>query len=231
MSLTGSDGSVQTAKGLKAGSAVSICNELRTQAASDGQPWDQLCMTNNGVTLRVLSPNDYISIVPNGFSSYWTNYVNSVWSQYTSNTLTVNTQAAAGSLACRVSGSTLTCAGDNRGYAKPVAKDIFGCNSGPFLIQGSDNDAHRGVVPRLCAAFERSTLLLSGGNVQPNLKSTSYYTVNPTNHYSRITHKYEVDGRGYTFSYDDVNPSGENQSGLLSTANPTVLAITVGGPL
>jgi len=230
MSLLATDGSMQTAKGLRAGSITNICNELNQQAASDRQPWDQLCMTSStGAPLRVLSPNDYISIVPNGFRSYYTNYVNSVWTKYTANALTINTQSAAGKVNCKVVGGYLKCANDNRSYAKPTAKDIFGCNSGPFLISGSDNNVHRAVVPRLCAAFERTTLLLTGGTVQPNLKSFYYYAVSPTNHFSRIVHKYEIDGKGYTFSYDDVNPSGENQAGLVSTGSPALLSIIVGG--
>jgi hypothetical protein len=231
MSLTSSDGSIQTAKGLVANAVSSVCNDLKAQAASDGQPWDQLCeVSSSGTPLRVLAPIDYISITPNAFSSYWTNYVDQVWSRYTSSALTIDTQAGAGKVSCQVSGGVLQCAGDNRSYAKPTATDIFGCNSGPFAIQGSDNDVHRAVVPRLCAAFNRSTLLLNGGNVQPSLPSTSYYTTSPTNHYSRVVHKYEVAGTGYAFSYDDVNPSGENQSGAVSSGNPTVLAFTVGGP-
>lgn len=231
MTLTGSDGSVQNAKGLAAGAISSICNDLDDQASSDGQPWDQLCMTtSSGTPLRVLSPNDYISIEKDGFGSYWTSYIDTVWSQYASSELTLDTQAAAGKVSCQTSGDVLNCAGDNRSYAKPTAKDIFGCNSGPFLIIETDNDVHRAVVPRLCAAFDRSTLMISGGNIQPGLLAASYYTVSPTDHYSRIVHKYEVDGKGYTFSYDDVNPDGENQSGLVSTADPTLLSITVGGP-
>jgi len=35
--------------------------------------------------------------------------------------------------------------------------------------------------------------------------------------------------KGYAFSYDDVNPSGEDHSGTVSTRGPLVLAIRVGG--
>ena len=231
MSLTSGDGSIQSAKGLATNAVSSVCSDLKAQAALDGQPWDQLCeVDSSGTPLRVLAPIDYTSINSNAFGSYWTEYVDRVWSQYTSSPLTIDTQAAAGKVNCQVSGNVLQCAGDNRNYAKPTATDIFGCNSGPFAIQSADNDVHRAVVPRLCAAFNRSTLLLGGGNVQPSLSSTSYYTTSPTNHYSRVVHKYEVAGTGYAFSYDDVNPSGENQSGAVSSGNPTVLSIVVGGP-
>jgi hypothetical protein len=35
---------------------------------------------------------------------------------------------------------------------------------GPFELEASDNAVHQAVVPRLCAAINRSTLLLGGGN-------------------------------------------------------------------
>ena len=231
MSLAGSAGA-QTAQGLPATAVGSICNDLKTQAASDGQPWDQLCVSDSsGNPLRIIAPPDYTSINTNAFSSYWTDYVNQVWQQYSSQPLTINTQAAAGDVNCTVSGGTLNCDGDNRGYAQPVAADIWGCNSGPFAIESGDNAVHYAVVPRLCAAFNRATLLLNGGNVQPSLDSSSYYTTAPTNYYSEIVHKYEVDGRGYAFSYDDVSPDGAaNASGELTDAAPQSMTITVGGP-
>ncbi|KAK5633561.1 hypothetical protein RRF57_009275 [Xylaria bambusicola] len=148
---------------------------------------------------------------------------------YSNEDLSINTQTGAGTVACRVSNNQLNCAGDNRAYPKPTIADIWGCNSGPFAIIGSDNDVHRAVVPRLCAAFYRSTLLLDGGNVQPSLPASSYYTVSPTSHYARLVHQYEVNGLGYAFSYDDVNPAGENAAGTVSGNNPTVLKVTVGG--
>lgn len=231
MSLTSSDGSVQSAKGLAANAVASVCSDLKTQAAKDGYPWDQLCqVSSSGTALRALAPIDYISITPDAFHYYWTAWIKQVWAQYTKTPLTIDTQAAAGKVSCQVSGGLMSCTGDSRTYARPLAADIFGCNSGPFAIQASDNDVHRAVVPRLCAAINRATLLLSGGNVQPSLPSSKYYTTSPTNHYSRIVHAYEAGGTGYAFSYDDVNPDGENQSGAVSSSTTTVLSITVGGP-
>lgn len=229
--VQGSDGT-QTALGVSANALSSICNALAAQASSDGQPWNELCLTDSGGNvLRVIAPYDYISLYPDAFDSYWTSYVSEVWSQYETTPLTIDTQASAGLVNCSVSSGTLTCAGDNRGYAQPVASDIFGCNSGPFAIQSTDNGVHQAVVPRLCAAFDRSTLLLSGGNIQPSLESSYYYTSSPTNYYSKIVHEYEADGKGYAFAYDDVTPDGgPNASGLLSDPNPSLLAITVGGP-
>ncbi|KAJ5815703.1 hypothetical protein N7474_007480 [Penicillium riverlandense] len=229
--VQGSDGT-QTALGVSANALSSICSDLTAQASSDGQPWNELCMTDSGGNvLRVIAPYDYISLNPDAFDSYWTSYISQVWSQYETTPLTIDTQTAAGLVNCTVSGDTLTCAGDNRGYEQPAASDIFGCNSGPFAIESSDNDVHRAVVPRLCAAFDRSSFLVTGGNVQPSGDSSSYYTTTPTNYYSKIVHQYEVDGRGYAFAYDDVTPDGApNASGLINDPNPTLLTITVGGP-
>ena len=227
--LTGG-GSTQSAPGVQANAVSQICNELIAQASADGQPWDSLCVldTNNN-PLRVLAPFDYLSLDSSAFSNYFTDYINQVWSTYSSKPLTIDTQAAAGDVTCTVTDGTLNCEGDNRGYAQPSAGDIFGCNSGPFAIEASDNDVHRAVVPRLCAAFDRTTLLVSGGNVQPGVSSSEYYTTSPTNYYSKFVHQYEVNDLGYAFAYDDVNPAGENQAGVVTDSSPQRLTIIVGG--
>ena len=234
MSLINTAGAVNTAQGVDINSIEDICEALDAQTCVDNQPWNELCVTDSsGYALRVLSPFQYQSINNTAFSTYWTSYINSVWSYYTTNTLTIDTQAAAGKVACTVSPSTnlLTCAGDNRGYAQPTAADIYGCNSGPFAIMGGDNAVHYAVVPRLCAAFHRSTFLVNGGNVQPSLGANSFYTQSPTNYYSKFVHEHEIDGRGYAFPYDDVTASGAgDSSGLLADPNPAVLKVVVGGP-
>ncbi|KAI0116183.1 glycoside hydrolase family 64 protein [Hypoxylon sp. NC0597] len=230
MTLTLGSGETQTVKGLQQNAVSAICQELKQQASADGQPWDKLCVTDSaGNPLRILSPNIYASIDPTAFSSYYDSYIDQVWEKYANEDLTIDTQAAAGKVACRTSGNQLTCDGDNRGYPKPTVIDIWGCNSGPFSIQGTDNDVHRAVVPRLCAAFYRTTLLIDGGNVQPGPSRDSYYTNSPTSHYSRIVHKYETDGKGYAFSYDDVNPGGENEAGVVAGLSPQTLQLEVGG--
>lgn len=233
MSLTCSDNSVQEALGLQTSAVASICSDLAAQAAVDGQPWDDLCVTGTtGQPLRVLNPTDYLALNPSAFQNYWDGYIDAVWSYYSTNTLTIDTQSSYGQVACSVSGATLSCAGDNRAYAKPTAADIFGCNTGPFSILSSDNDVHLAVVPRLCAAFDRSTFLVSGGNVQPSVQSDMYYTDATTNWYAKIVHKYEVDTRGYAFAYDDVTPTGAaSAAGVVAAGDATLLTITVGGGL
>ncbi|KAI1413331.1 glycoside hydrolase family 64 protein [Hypoxylon sp. FL1857] len=230
MTLTLGSGETQTVKGLQQDAVATICQELKDQATADSQPWDKLCVTDSaGNPLRILSPNLYASIDATAFSTYYDSYIDQVWQKYASEDLTIDTQAAAGKVACRTNGDQLTCDGDNRGYPKPTVIDIWGCNSGPFSIQGDDNDVHRAVVPRLCAAFYRTTLLIDGGNVQPGPSADTYYSTDPTSHYSRIVHKHELDGKGYAFSYDDVNPDGGNAAGVVSGVSPQTLQLTVGG--
>ncbi|KAH7115562.1 hypothetical protein EDB81DRAFT_669104 [Dactylonectria macrodidyma] len=230
--LTVTDGTTQSAAGLEADSVINICNDLVTQTGADGYPWSSMCLANTtGTPIRVLSPGNFYYLNADAFAKYWHSYVDQVWAQYTTSILTINTQTDYRDVSCTVSGDELVCNGDNRGYVKPSANDIWGCNTGPFAIMDGDNTIHKAVVPRLCAAFARSTLLLDGGNVQPSLNSASYYTIDPTNHYSRVIHQYEVDGKGYAFPYDDVNPDGnENASGIVSSGNVANLTIYIGAP-
>ncbi|KAK3075932.1 hypothetical protein LTR53_000361 [Teratosphaeriaceae sp. CCFEE 6253] len=232
MSLVSGDGSTQSAEGLRPNAVATLCSLLAAQSAKDGQPWGDLCQVDaSGKPLRVIAPIDYVASNPKAFADYFTSYIDQVWTQYSSKALTIDTQAAAGKVACTVKNGLLTCAGDNRGYAKPSPSDIFGCNSGPFAIAASDNGVHRAVVPRLCAAFNRATLMMPGGDSTPGLASSHYYQGAPTNWYSAFVHQNEVDGKGYAFSYDDVNPDGDvNQSGVVADANPQVLTVIVGGP-
>ena len=221
----------RTVSGLTANAVSSICSDLSAQSAADGRKWSSLCVANTaGKPLRVLAPIHYSETNAAAFADYWTAYVNQVWSTYTSKPLTIDTQGAPGVINCQVTGSQLTCPGDNRGYSKPTATDIWGCNSGPFGQLGGDNAVHLAVIPRLCAAFHRSTFLIPGGNKQPSVPSSQYYTTNPADHYSRIVHKYEVNNIGYAFSYDDVAPAGgADQSGTLHEETPTLLTLYVGG--
>lgn len=233
MKLDTESGEEQVVMGLPSDAVGLICDDLASQSSSDGQSWGDLCVKgDDGTTIRALAPTDYIGRDSDAFKGYWDDYVDEVWDLYSSSPLIIDTQMGAGEVSCKASnGTTLTCDGDNRGYEKPTAEDIWGCNSGPFEVQKADNDIHKAVVPRLCAAFVRTTLLLEGGDVQPSLGHESYYTEDPTNHYSRIVHEHEIDGKGYTFAYDDVNPEGENAAGAVAAGDPKLLTVTIGGPM
>jgi hypothetical protein len=232
----------QSVLGTPANAATRLCNSLVAQANRDGQPWDQLCVrgTANNELIRVLAPSNLISQRPSAFNLYFSRYINNVWAKFAKENLIIDTQTTAGNVTCRVinNNNYLQCVGDNRPYAKPVAADIFGCNSGPFFVQPGDNAIHAAVVPRLCAAFNRATFFLTGGNVQPGLGDGDYYRSpragpnvgGPKNWYAKFVHDIESGGRGYAFPYDDVTPRPEeDQSGLVSSASPRLLKIIVGG--
>lgn len=189
-----------TVRGLGINGVQKVCALLQKRQAGGNQPWGALCQIGSNGPLRVVAPYDYLVSGNGAFANYFTNLVNSVWSHYSNTNLMIDTQTGAGVVACRVSNGVLQCNGDNRSYNKPTAGDIFGCNTGPFGIIGSDNDVHRAVVPRLCAAFNRGTLLIKGGNVQPGPPASTYYTTTPANYYSAYVHQNEPDGRGYAFS-------------------------------
>lgn len=61
-------------------------------------------------------------------------------------------------------------------FAKPNAKDIFGCSTGPFAT--GSNALANVIIPRLAAAFNRSTLLVS---------KTTPDTVQPSQYYQNAT--------------------------------------------
>ncbi|KAH8172237.1 beta-1,3-glucanase domain-containing protein [Sarocladium implicatum] len=229
--LKNKDGSAQEVIGLPGNSVPAICNDLVTQGQRDGKKWAAHCIARpDGSPLRVVSPEAFKSIDPSAFAGYYEEYVDQVWDRFRNEDLIIDTQAPPGDVRCRVKGDTLECDGDNRGYAKPTTEDIWGCNSGPFEILGGDNDIHRPVVPRLCAALYRTTMLLAGGERQPSLGPEKYYKNDPTSHYGRILHERHVDGKGYAFSYDDVHPAGyPDTAGLMSSGNAEVLRFTVGG--
>ncbi|RYP00225.1 hypothetical protein DL763_000994 [Monosporascus cannonballus] len=230
MRLTLGSGEVQTVEGLAPGSLGAICDDMKAQAAIDGQPWDRMCVTRaDGTPLRILAPNIYVASNPGVMADYYTSYVDQVWAKYTNEDLIIDTQGQWGRVPCRIQGSDMVCRGDSITYSKPTIVDIWGCNSGPFANIG--DDLHKAILARMCAAFHRTELLLPGGNVTPSLGASAYYTVDPTSHYARLVHEHETDQKGYAFSYDDVNPHGENAAGVVAGPSPQLLEIFIEGGL
>jgi hypothetical protein len=144
-----------------------------------------------------------------------------------------------------VTNNALSYANNTITFQKPTARDIFGCSTGSFAT-GSNGETNA-IIPRLAAAFNRSTLLVASQH--PNGVAPGQYYQNPvtnvsetldcgpyeqvltvTQHYARLVHAANVDGHGYAFPYDDVTPDGGvGQEGALSSPNPTLLIVTVGG--
>lgn len=228
LSLTNTSGTSQTVTGMPAHGLTTVVNGLNAQNASDGAGWNQLIINNSsGTPIRAVSPNNGIVMNSSLFTGYYESYVEQVWSHYTGSTsLTVDTQGSAGNVTATVVNGLLSF-GSAASYSQPSSADIFSCSSGPFTPTGnSEKDA---ITARLAAAFNRSTLLTDAN--QPNGESVSNYYKNPTtNHYARIIHSANTDGRGYAFPYDDVAPTGStDQSGSVVDPNPQLLTVTIGG--
>ena len=225
ISLTDTAGNVQNVTGIPANGLATVCSGLIAQNDVDGAGWNKLIVTSGGANLRALSPNNGIIMDSSLFSGYFQPYVNEVWSQYASQSLTIDTQASWGSVTGSVSGGVLDFPGLVT-YAQPAAADIFSCDTGPFANTAGEIGA---VSARICAAFNRTTLLIDSD--QPDDESTAnYYKNSITNHYARIVHAANTDGLGYAFPYDDVAPTGgANQSGAVSSGIPELWTITVGG--
>ncbi|KAF2179448.1 glycoside hydrolase family 64 protein [Zopfia rhizophila CBS 207.26] len=226
ISLTNTAGATQSVPGMPSNGFNTVVDRLREQASRDSQPWDKLIYSYNGRPLRTLSPNNLLVGNPNAWGEYWSGYVQQVWSKFSTQDMTINTQAAAGNLTGRVTNGQLQL-GEAGSFSAPSATDIFSCSTGPF--QTGSNMARNAVIPRLAAAFNRSTLLDT--NQFPNgSRPENYYKNAVTNHYARIVHEVQRDGRGYAFPYDDVVPDGgEDVAGTVFDGSPALFTVAVGG--
>jgi hypothetical protein len=223
--LTDTSGNTQTVTGLPAGGLDAVCSGLSAQQAADGNPWTDLIVTSGGANVRALSPQNGIVLSPSLLSGYYDEYVSQVWDRYESATLTVDTQASYGTVTGQVSGGQLTFPGVGS-FAQPTTGDIFSCSTGPFAADGGGEAL--AIIPRLAAAFNRSTLLSDSD--QPDGENPAGYYANAiTNHYARIVHATLAGGLGYAFPYDDVTPTGGvNQAGPVSSGSPALLTVTLG---
>jgi hypothetical protein len=228
LTLADTSGNTQHVSGMPSNGLATVCSGLIAQNAQDGAGWDQLIVSSGGNSLRALSPNTATVMNPSLFSNYYAGYVNQVWAQYNNKALTVDTQAQWSTVSGQVSNNLLTFPGVGT-FAQPSAADIFSCSTGPFITSPANTDEMGNITARLAAAFNRSTLLIN--SLQPGQENVStYYTTSPTNHYARIVHAANLDGRGYAFPYDDVGPSGgADQSGSISDGSPGSLTVAVGG--
>lgn len=225
LKLTNTAGATQSVPGMPSTGLDTVCSALQAQTSSDGAPWSSLIVKDSsGANLRALSPNN-AAVMGNNFGTYYQNYVNSVWSKYATDTLKVDTQTTFGVVSGQVKNNQLVF--NSESFAQPSAGDIFSCSTGPFANE-SGSQLRNAIIPRLAAAFNRSTLLID--TTTPATSTDEYYKDNATNHYSRIVHEANADKRGYAFPYDDVAPNnGQDQSGSVFDGAPQVLTVYVGG--
>ncbi|KAI1331211.1 glucanase B [Xylariaceae sp. FL0255] len=236
LQLTNTSGAVQTVEGLPTDGLDQICTQLKQQASSENSDWTKLIVTApDGSNLRALSANSG-SIVDSTFlSGYYESYVNSAWAKYASTALEVDTQAQWGTVSGTTTANANTLSfGTNLTFAKPATADVFSCSTGPFAnYPAATSDEMGAIGARLAAALNRSTLLTDPDQPDGETNPASFYQTSPTNHYARICHSVNIDGRGYAFPYDDVAPSSEtapDQAGTVSDGSPQLLTVTVGGP-
>jgi hypothetical protein len=223
LELTTQSGGTQTVSGMAPDGLDAVCNGLQAQNAADGKGWDQLVVTHNGSNLRALSPNQGMVGKPELFVDYYDEYIQEVWDRLSNTQISIDTQAAAGEVTAHVTNGVLNVGGAT--LSRPSTHDIFTCSTGPFQT-GSDATTNA-IIPRIGAAFNRSTLLTESEFPEP---SSEYYKEQITNHYARIVHMANTDGKGYAFPYDDVQKTdGPDQSGEVHASDPVVLTVTVGG--
>ncbi|KAI1640896.1 glucanase B [Biscogniauxia mediterranea] len=234
LELRNASGAVQTVQGLPADGLDQVCSQLAQQAASENADWGKLVVktADGSKNLRALSPNSGRVIDSSLFDGYFQPLVDAAWAKYASADLTVNTQAQWGDVTGRVVDGKLTFDGVGA-FAQPSAGDIFSCSTGPFAgYTGDTADEMGNLGARIAAALNRSTLAANAN--QPDGETVaSYYASSPTNHYARICHAVNLDGRGYAFPYDDVVASGDtepDQAGTVFDQNPDLLTVTIGGP-
>ncbi|GAA4893220.1 beta-1,3-glucanase [Stackebrandtia albiflava] len=218
-----------TVAALPDGAVGRIADELAAQAGRDGQPWDDLIIRDGGQVLRIISPQNLMAPhfdQPNmPFRGYWEGYVDQVWNHYRGNDLRVDVQGGGGVYTGRVVGDVLEFNGGHR-FGRPSSKDVFTCNHGPFTNNPSDPDPKKGILARLAAAFNRSTI--HSVPDQPNgATAADYYGHQVTNHWARAVHAHAP--IGYAFPYDDVRPDGQpDQSGAAHDGNPRRFTVHAG---
>lgn len=226
LQLTNNSGATTNVGGMPANGLETIADALTQQSDRDGQGWKNLIYSNSdGRLVRILSPNQGMVMDGNLLQGYYDPYVASVWSRYSNgNNLTVNINTPATGTV--TSDGQLTFNNDSSlKFAKPTTRDIFSSNNGPFTTGG--NQTLNTIIPVLAAEFNRSTLLAS--STLP-ASSNLDYQESVTNHYGRIVHSVNADGKGYTQPYDDVTPAGgPDASGFVNDPNPKLLNIILGG--
>ncbi|KAJ4987592.1 glucanase B [Stagonosporopsis vannaccii] len=216
-------GASQHVAGMRPDGLDQLADSLRAQAQKDGRPWDKLIVHENGQNLRILNAT-HGNAVGADFSGYFEPLVDEAWNKYSACSCHINTQAGPGELDGHITSSGKLRIGDEE-FDKPSTADILGCNSGPFTTGSSP--ARNAIIPRLAAAFVRSSITETQRHPSP---PETFYTREPTNHYARLVHEVNVDGKGYAFAYDDVQPDdGDDQSGKVNAGDPKLFVVSVGG--
>lgn len=226
ISLKTRSGQEQRVSGMRPDGLGRMAEKLREQAGKDGRGWDKLVVpdANNGdKPLRILNAT-HGGAVGADFNGYFEPLVDEAWSKYADCKCHVDTQAGAGVLEGHITSHGKLKIGDEE-FDKPSTADILGCNSGPFTT--GPNPTRNAIIPRLAAAFVRSSITETE---QHPSKPETFYNKEVTNHYARVVHEVNEDGKGYAFAYDDVEvEGGGDQSGKVNAGDPELFIVSVGG--
>ncbi|KAK3698631.1 hypothetical protein LTR37_016859 [Vermiconidia calcicola] len=224
ISLERANGEVEQVLGMAPEGFGKLVKDLKAQAEKDQRPWDKLIVHQDGRNLRILNATHGNAVGAN-FDGYFEKHIDEVWQKFSSGAkMRINTQAGPGVVEGHINRKgELVIGGEH--FSKPNTADVLGCNSGPFTT--GPNQTRNAIIPRLAAAMVRSSLLEADD--QPSRPDT-FYKRNPTNHYARLVHVHNLDGKGYAFAYDDVQPDdAEDQSGKVNAGDPKLFSVTVGG--
>ena len=219
-------GQTKSVLGLPKDGLQRIASALTTQANNDHADWTHLIVRSpkdNNQILRVLSPNQAQVLTPSLFPGYFDPYTKSVWDHYSKQPLQIDTQSAFGVVSGTVQHGALVVSSES--FPMPSTHDIFNASAGPFAT-GADTKRNA-IIPRINAELNRATLLDTDKIPAP---SGDYYKNKICNHYARVVHETNIDGRGYAHPYDDVAPSGgKDSSGFVNDGKPAKLVVTIGG--
>ena len=162
-------------------------------------------MSNTSLGPRVLGPGQAIvnNRLPGIFSGYFDKYIDDAWNFIKANKIVCNTTS--GDFTGFINDANQL-EFDNSQFArilfnKPTSTDLLTCSTGPFVVDGPPQKAL--LIPILCAAFNRSTIVQPGS--QPNgVPENKYYipigTSGPAvNEYSSIckSHTFSLTQHGH----------------------------------
>ncbi|KAF2157399.1 glycoside hydrolase family 64 protein [Myriangium duriaei CBS 260.36] len=231
LTLRNRDGVEHKVEGTGPGGLKRMVEGIKAQNDKDNAGWDQLIYNGpQGSPLRVLSPNAGRMLHPGLLENYFDSAIDDAWEKYRNAPLRIHTQAAPGLVEGKVDGDRLCF--PNSSFPKPSSHDVWNNSTGPFNTGDYANPPNHealAIIPRLAAAINRGTILADGTH-PVDFDADSYYKDGPVNHYSRILHEINIDGKGYAFPYDDVCSCEEkNVAGVVFDGAPESMTVTIGG--
>jgi len=200
VTVTGSNGATKRTGDVVNNGRNAIIEGIRSQSG-----WANTVYTrSDGTVLRVLAPGKAVGAGVLS-ANYYSSYITSAWNAYVNRTLTVTPFLDQPSIKYfgRTSGNVMTFTNTSgqvvKTFNRPSDASVWGCDGD----LPAPNDQVVGPISRtLCAALTRGTL--GTLDTQPTTNPADFYRNSPVNHYGRIIHANMVDGKAYTFPFDDV---------------------------